>query len=114
MLKGDSLRALAHYCHHVNSKYSYETYRKWLRILERNTVSGKREENITRDAINAFNAAKADLNKTSAPVEPEAPSAAGLRWLKRNVTKEYKAVDTEYAEILVDCRAKTPRQNDGV
>jgi len=95
MLKGDSVREIAIYCHKVNSKYLPETYRKWLRILDRNTVSRRREENITQDAINAFNTAKAALSKTLEPVEPEAPSAAGLRWLKRNVTKEWKSVDTE-------------------
>ena len=95
MLKGDSLRALAHYCHHVNSNYSYETYRKWLRILDRNTVSRRREETLTQQAIQAFNASKEKTTSPAAPTEPEAPSEEGYRWLKRNVTKTYKNIDTE-------------------
>jgi hypothetical protein len=95
MLKGDSVREIAIYCHKVNSKYLPETYRKWLRILDRNTVSSRREESLTQKAIEAFNTAQAKTKSPSAPEQPEAPSEKGLRWLKRNVTKGYKQIDTE-------------------
>jgi hypothetical protein len=96
MLKGNSVRDIAIYCHKVNSKYQPETYRKWLRILDRNTImSQRREENLTQQATHAFNTAQAKTKSPSAPEEPEAPSEEGYRWLKRNVTKAYKNIDTE-------------------
>jgi hypothetical protein len=87
MLKGNSVRDTAIYCHKVNSKYQPETYRKWLRILDRNTVSQRREENLTQQAIHASNTAREKTRIPAAPTEPEAPSEEGYRWLKRNVTK---------------------------
>jgi hypothetical protein len=96
MLKGDSMRELALYCHRVNSNYFPETYRKWLRVLEHNTVSGRRERDASQAAINAFNTAKAALRpSTQMAIIPDGPSDASLRWLERNVTKEWKSVDTE-------------------
>lgn len=96
MLEGDSMRELALYCHRVNSNYLPETYRKWLRVLEHNSVSERRERDASQAAINAFNTAKATLRTaTRMEIVPDGPSGASLRWLKRNVTKEWKSVDTE-------------------
>ena len=95
LLKGDSVRDIAIYCHKVNSNYQPETYRKWLRILDRNTVSRRREETLTQQAIHALNTSKEKAKSPAPPTEPEAPSEKGYRWLKRNVTKAYKNIDTE-------------------
>jgi hypothetical protein len=96
MLKGDSMRELALYCHRVNSNYSPHTYRKWLQVLEHNSVSERRKQNADQDAIHAFNTTKAALRTPPQPeLIPDGPSDANLRWLKRNVTKEWKSVDTE-------------------
>jgi hypothetical protein len=96
MLKGDSMRELALYCHRVNSNYLPETYRKWLRVLQHNSLSERRERDASQIAINAFNTAKAALrSETREEKIPDGPSDTSLRWLKRNVTKEWKSIDTE-------------------
>ena len=95
MLKGDSIRTLAQYCYHLNGNNSYYTYRRWLQILDRNTVSQRREETVTQKAIQAFNTAKAAFVKPPKEIKPDGPSDCNLRWLKRNVTKEWKHIDTE-------------------
>ena len=95
MLMGDSMREISLYCHRVNSNYQPETYRKWLRVLEHNSVSERRARDASQDAINAFNTAKAALQTPQPELIPDGPSDASLRWLKRNVTKEWKRVDTE-------------------
>jgi hypothetical protein len=96
MLKGDSMRELALYCHRVSSNYLPEPYRKWLRVLQHNSLSERREQDASQMAINAFNTAKAALRSaTREEIIPDGPSDTSLRWLKRNVTKEWKSVDTE-------------------
>jgi len=105
------MRELAHYCHRVSSHYHPETYRKWLRVLEHNSVSERRERDASQAAIKAFNTAKAALRTaTRMEIVPDGPSDANLRWLKRNVTKEWKKSRyRKHAEVFVDSGAAASR-----
>jgi hypothetical protein len=97
ILKGDALREISFYCHSVNPQYSPETYRKWLRALERQAdgpISRYREQDHAAKAIEEFNKQKAKPDSLVNRLQPEPPSYEVMRRLHRNVNKETKKLNT--------------------
>jgi hypothetical protein len=91
ILKGDSVREIALYCHKIKPQYSDHYYRKWLRALKQQAdgpIAKYREQDHAQKAIEEFNKLKAKPNSLVAKTEIEAPSYEVMRRLHRNVNKE--------------------------
>jgi hypothetical protein len=97
ILKGDSVREIALYCHNINPQYSDHYYRKWLHALEQQAdgpIAKYREQDHAQKAIEEFNKLKTKPDSLVAKLEPEPPSYEVMRRLHRNVNKETKKLNT--------------------
>jgi len=96
ILKGDSVREIALYCHNNNPQYSDHYYRKWLRALKQQAdgpIAKYREQDHAQKTIDEFNKQKAKPNSLVAKTDIEPPSYEVIRRLQRNVTKETKKLN---------------------
>jgi hypothetical protein len=97
ILRGDSVREIALYCHNIKPQYSDHYYRKWLRALKQQAdgpIAKYREQDHAQKAIEEFNKLKTKPDSLVAKMEIEAPSYEVMRRLHRNVNKETKRLNS--------------------
>jgi hypothetical protein len=100
ILKGDSIREIALYCHNTKPEFAVETYRKWVRALEQQAngpIAQYREQDHAQKAIDEFNRLKAKPNSLVSRLEPDPPSYEVMARLHRNVNKETRKLNTAAA-----------------
>lgn len=96
ILKGDSVREIALYCHNIIPQYSDHYYRKWLRALKQQAdgpIAKYREQDHAQKTIDEFNKQKAKPDSLVAKTGIEPPSYEVMRRLHRNVNKETRKLN---------------------